>query len=85
MTIEYGRYTLGIEPEGAAAITDVGKYIVVHETRSDGATKIALDIFNSNAPPAANARFGMTSKLYADVSSRNVFAVSAIPGNNCQW
>ncbi|MGZ6565671.1 MAG: YybH family protein [Solirubrobacteraceae bacterium] len=53
MTMEYGRYTLGIEPEGAAAITDVGKYVVVHETRPDGVTKIALDIFNSNSPPAA--------------------------------
>jgi uncharacterized protein (TIGR02246 family) len=53
MTIEYGHYTLGIEPEGAAAITDVGKYVVVHETRSDGATKISLDIFNSNSPPGA--------------------------------
>lgn len=53
VTIEYGRYTLGIEPEGAAAITDVGKYVVVHETRPDGVTKIALDIFNSNSPPAA--------------------------------
>jgi uncharacterized protein (TIGR02246 family) len=51
MTIEYGRYTLGIEPQGAGAITDVGKYVVVHETRSDGATKIALDIFNSNSLP----------------------------------
>jgi uncharacterized protein (TIGR02246 family) len=53
MTIEYGRYTLGIEPEGADAIADVGKYVVVHETRSDGTTKIALDIFNSNSLPAA--------------------------------
>jgi uncharacterized protein (TIGR02246 family) len=49
-TIEYGRYTLRIEPEGAEAMTDVGKYVVVHETQQDGSTKIALDIFNSNAP-----------------------------------
>ena len=53
MTIEYGRYVLGIEPEGAAAITDVGKYVVVHETQHDGSTKITLDIFNSNSPPPA--------------------------------
>lgn len=53
MTIEYGRYTLGIEPEGAASITDVGKYVVVHEGQSDGSSKIVLDIFNSNAPPAS--------------------------------
>jgi uncharacterized protein (TIGR02246 family) len=50
MTIEYGRYILGIEPEGAEAMSDVGKYVVVHETRRDGSTKIALDIFNSNSP-----------------------------------
>jgi uncharacterized protein (TIGR02246 family) len=50
MTIEYGRYTLGIEPHGGAAVSDVGKYVVVHEAQHDGSTKIALDIFNSNAP-----------------------------------
>jgi uncharacterized protein (TIGR02246 family) len=50
LTIEYGRYTLGIEPEGQAAMTDVGKYVVVHEARPDGSTKIVLDIFNSNSP-----------------------------------
>jgi len=53
LTIEYGRYTLGIQPEGAEAMTDVGKYVVVHETRPGGSTKIALDIFNSNSPPQA--------------------------------
>jgi uncharacterized protein (TIGR02246 family) len=52
MTIEYGRYTLVIEPEGAPEMTDVGKYVVVYETR-DGDTKIILDCFNSNAPPPA--------------------------------
>ena len=51
MTIEYGRYTLGLEPPGAPAMTDVGKYVVVHETRN-GETKIVLDIFNTNLPPA---------------------------------
>jgi uncharacterized protein (TIGR02246 family) len=50
LTIEYGRYTLGIEPEGQAAMTDVGKYVVVHEAQPDGSTKIVLDIFNSNSP-----------------------------------
>jgi uncharacterized protein (TIGR02246 family) len=50
MTIEYGRYTLGAEPEGGEAMTDVGKYVVVHETREDGSTKILLDCFNSNSP-----------------------------------
>lgn len=53
VAIEYGRYTLRIEPQGMQAMTDVGKYVVVHETRQDGATKLALDIFNSNLPAAA--------------------------------
>jgi uncharacterized protein (TIGR02246 family) len=51
-TIEYGRYTLSIEAEGGESMTDVGKYVVVHETR-DGLTKILLDCFNSNSPPPA--------------------------------
>jgi uncharacterized protein (TIGR02246 family) len=51
LTIEYGRYTLRVEPQGGEAITDVGKYLVVHEARSDGSTKVLLDCFNSNSPP----------------------------------
>ena len=50
LTIEYGRYTLGIEAEGGELVTDVGKYVVIHETRGDGSTKILLDCFNSNSP-----------------------------------
>jgi uncharacterized protein (TIGR02246 family) len=50
LTVEYGRYTLHIEPEGGEAMTDVGKYIVVHETREAGSTKILFDCFNSNLP-----------------------------------
>jgi ketosteroid isomerase-like protein len=50
LTIEYGRYTLGIEPEGGDQITQIGKYIVVHEAQPDGSTKIAFDIFNANEP-----------------------------------
>jgi uncharacterized protein (TIGR02246 family) len=50
LTIEYGRYTLGIEVEGGEPMTDVGKYVVIHETRGDGSTKILLDCFNSNSP-----------------------------------
>jgi uncharacterized protein (TIGR02246 family) len=53
LTIEYGRYTLGLEPEGGEPMTDVGKYLVVHESREDGSTKILLDCFNSNSPPPA--------------------------------
>jgi uncharacterized protein (TIGR02246 family) len=52
LTIEFGRYTLGIAPEGGESMTDVGKYVVVHEDQHDGSTKILLDIFNSNLPPA---------------------------------
>lgn len=49
-TIDYGRYTLGIEPDGAEPMTQVGKYVVVHEAQADGSTKIAYDIFNANTP-----------------------------------
>ncbi len=50
VTLEYGRYTLVLEPPGAPSITDTGKYILVHEARSDGATKVLFDIFNSELP-----------------------------------
>jgi len=49
-TIEYGRYALGIEPPGAEAVTQVGKYVVVHEPQADGSMKITFDIFNANTP-----------------------------------
>jgi len=50
LTVEYGRYALRIEPKGNEAVTDVGKYLVVHERQADGSTKIMYDIFNSNTP-----------------------------------
>jgi ketosteroid isomerase-like protein len=50
MTIEYGRYELGIEPPGGELLTDRGTYVVVHEPQDDGETKIVLDIFNSDLP-----------------------------------
>jgi ketosteroid isomerase-like protein len=50
LTIEYGRYTLGIEAQGAEAVTQVGKYVVVHEPQADGSTKMVFDIFNANTP-----------------------------------
>jgi uncharacterized protein (TIGR02246 family) len=49
MTIEYGRYTLALEGEDGEEMTDVGKYLVVHETR-EGSTRILFDCFNSNSP-----------------------------------
>jgi uncharacterized protein (TIGR02246 family) len=48
LTIEYGRYTLVVEPAGADAVTQVGKYVVVHESQPDGSTRIVFDIFNAN-------------------------------------
>ncbi len=51
LTGEYGRYVLEIEPEGADAVTQVGKYVVVHAAQPDGSTKIVLDIFNYKTPP----------------------------------
>jgi hypothetical protein len=31
-------------------MTDVGKYLVVHQTDDEGSTKILMDCFNSNLP-----------------------------------
>ena len=53
LTIEYGRYTLGLQPPGAEPASDAGKYLIVHETQDDGSTKILYDVFNSNQPPGA--------------------------------
>jgi ketosteroid isomerase-like protein len=52
-TVEYGRFTLSIERPGSPLVTDTDKYIVVHETRPDGTTKILYDIFNSDLPAHA--------------------------------
>jgi ketosteroid isomerase-like protein len=52
LTVEYGRYTMDIEPPGGEAVRDRGKYVVVHESQDDGSTKIVLDIFNSDLPAA---------------------------------
>ena len=51
-TIEYGRYALGLEASAGEMVTDRGTYVVVHEAQDDGTTKIVLDIFNSDLPPA---------------------------------
>lgn len=50
LAIEYGRYRLRVEPAGTEGMTDIGKYIVVHQRQADGPAKIVYDIFNSNAP-----------------------------------
>jgi uncharacterized protein (TIGR02246 family) len=51
MTIEYGLYTLVVEPEDLPPMTDTGKYLVVHEARPDGSNRVLFDIFNSNSAP----------------------------------
>ena len=48
LAVEVGQYTLTIQPEGAAAMTDVGKYVVVWKD-DGGAWKLHIDIWNTNA------------------------------------
>ncbi len=50
LAVEVGQYTLTIQPEGAAAMTDVGKYVVVW--KDDGGWKLHIDIWNTNTPMA---------------------------------
>lgn len=49
---EVGRYQMTLQPPGAAAMNDRGKYIVIWKRQSDGSWKIARDIFNSDLAPA---------------------------------
>jgi uncharacterized protein (TIGR02246 family) len=44
--IETGAYTLSIEPDGAAPMKDIGKYVIVWKRQPDGTWKMAIDIFN---------------------------------------
>ncbi|MFQ5946580.1 MAG: YybH family protein [Anaerolineae bacterium] len=53
LAYEMGTYTLNIQPEGGQATTDTGKYVVVWTRQGDGSWKLAVDIWNSNAPPPA--------------------------------
>ena len=48
--INVGQYKLVIEPPGADRMEDVGKYIEVYRTKSDGSVEIILDMFNSDLP-----------------------------------
>ncbi len=47
---EIGNYSLTIQPEGQAAMTDSGKYVVVWKRQADGTWKLHVDIWNSNMP-----------------------------------
>lgn len=47
LAIEVGQYTLTIKAEGGAAMTDVGKYVVVWKD-DGGMWKLHIDIWNSN-------------------------------------
>ncbi len=48
LAVEVGQYTLTIQPDGAAAMTDIGKYVVVWKN-DGGAWKLHIDIWNTNA------------------------------------
>jgi ketosteroid isomerase-like protein len=51
LAIEVGQYTLTIQPEGSAAMTDVGKYIVIWKN-DGGVWKLHIDIWNTNTAMA---------------------------------
>jgi uncharacterized protein (TIGR02246 family) len=51
LAVEVGRYTLRTAADGGE-IVDVGKYVVIHRRQPDGSWRYAVDIFNSNRPPA---------------------------------
>ena len=48
LIVEVGRYTLGVQPPGAAPMTDVGKYLQVFKRQGDGSLRITYDCFNSD-------------------------------------
>jgi uncharacterized protein (TIGR02246 family) len=62
LTIEYGRYTLGIEPEGAPPVRQVGKYVVVHEPQADGSMKIAIRHLQLEQTLTASARHQLEAR-----------------------
>lgn len=49
---EVGRYSFTIPLPDGSTVTDVGKYLVVWK-RADGAWKLHLDVWNTNAPAPA--------------------------------
>lgn len=45
-----GNYSLTIQPEGQAGMTDSGKYVIIWKRQVDGTWKLHVDIWNSNIP-----------------------------------
>jgi len=45
-----GTFAMTLEPEGAAAVSVVGKYVEILKKQPDGGWRFAVDIFNSDAP-----------------------------------
>ncbi|HUF29941.1 MAG TPA: SgcJ/EcaC family oxidoreductase [Gemmatimonadaceae bacterium] len=56
LAYEIGRYSLDLRPQGAAPITDIGKYVIVARRQSDGTWRLIADIFNTSQPPAPPQR-----------------------------
>lgn len=46
----HGRYHMVVQPPGAPAAPDSGKYIEVWRKQADGGWKISRDVFNSDVP-----------------------------------
>jgi len=49
---EIGVYSLKIQPEGGTPTEDKGKYVVIWKRAGDGSWRLAVDIWNTNSPPA---------------------------------
>ena len=53
LAVEIGCYELTIEPAGAPAMQDEGKYVVVRHRDAGGSWSWTADIWNSNLPAVA--------------------------------
>jgi uncharacterized protein (TIGR02246 family) len=51
---EVGVYTLSAHPPGGGSLTDNGKYVVVWKRQGDASWKMAVDIWNTDSPPATS-------------------------------
>lgn len=50
LAVGSGHYTLAMQPQSGAAVTDSGKYIVVWKRQPHDSWKLHRDIFNSSVP-----------------------------------